>query len=130
MGVRSRRSMSFNGLGVLGPGGVVALFSNRLKASPNLPAKRFLVPDKDIEGKLDRFDLPVGPLLRRRSFLAASVSSIVRRKSTFDSMFVSSSESGSRTTLSEGFMNNGRLSDNEGLAWASFSRRKSIFDSR
>jgi hypothetical protein len=31
------------------------LFSKRLKASPNFPARRFLVPDKAIDGKLERF---------------------------------------------------------------------------
>lgn len=53
MGVRSFRSISCNGLGVRG--GAFALFSKRLKASPNFPARRFLVPDKDIDGKLERF---------------------------------------------------------------------------
>ena len=53
IGVRSFRSMSCSGLGVRG--GAFALFSKRLKASPNLPASRFLVPDKDMDGKLERF---------------------------------------------------------------------------
>lgn len=56
IGVRSRRSISCSGLGVLGGGGVFALSSKRLKASPNLPANKFLVPDKVMDGKLERFD--------------------------------------------------------------------------
>ncbi len=72
MGVRSLRSMSCKGLGVRGAGGELVLCSNRLKASPNLPARRFLVPDKDIEGRLERLDLFPPPLLLRLSFLDVS----------------------------------------------------------
>lgn len=58
--------------------------SNRRKASPNLPAKRDLVPERDIDGRLDRL-VCLDPLLSRFSFLfEGSCSSIARKKSTLE----------------------------------------------
>lgn len=53
IGVRSALQV-LKGLGVRGPGGTLVLFSKRLNASPNLPASNVLVPDKDIDGRLER----------------------------------------------------------------------------
>ena len=80
------------------------------------------MPDSDMEGRLDLLDLLPDPLLRRRSFLDDSVSSMLRRNSTLDAMFVSSSELTSPTTVSlvyEEFL----FSDIEGLPLDSCSRR-------
>ena len=85
IGVNSRRSRAW-GLGVRG---APVLLSKRLNASPNLPASNVFVPDR--EGKLDRLACLLPLLVRRSLRRAASWSSIVRRKSTFDSMLLSSS---------------------------------------
>ena len=67
-----------------GPRGPGPPPSNRRKASPNLPARRDLVPERDIDGRLDRL-VCLDPLLSRFSFLfEGSCSSIARKKSTFE----------------------------------------------
>lgn len=67
-----------------GPRGPGPPPSNRRKASPNLPARRDLVPERDIDGRLDRL-VCLDPLLSRFSFLfEGSCSSIARKNSTFE----------------------------------------------
>jgi hypothetical protein len=103
IGVNSRRSRASNGLGVRGGGGAFELFSNRLKASPNFPANRFLVLDRDIEGKLDLLACLFPPLIRRSFRRLASWSSIVRRNSTFDSILLSSLSDSPEMSISKEF---------------------------
>lgn len=113
--------MALKGEGVRAGGGPSDwLPSKRLKASPNFPAKMDFLP------RLERLDR-----LPSRLFLGW-VSSMDRRKSTFDSMFMSSSRSkfGDGARSAGGILGEGIPGDPRGLEFFSCSRRKSRFDSR
>lgn len=65
--------------------------SNFLKASPKRPASKFLVPDKETEGRLDRLRCLDPPLSRFSLLFEESSSSFALRKSTSESIRTESS---------------------------------------
>lgn len=123
IGVNSLRSDAAAAGGVRDPGAPGWLDSNRLNASPNLPAKM----DEDFLPREER-------LVRLLSSLFLGLaSSMDRRNSTFDSILVSSA---SRSRSGDGSFSiglsfgEGNLGEPGGFELASCSRRKSKLDSR